>query len=75
MVIRKIIDGTRYVDYKKKQLELLGYRLVRLEVTCLTVPKARVLPAPNSGKAIVGRDWLAALRYSITQPLKEVNAK
>ena len=35
-----------------------------------TVPKARVLVAPNSGKSIVGRDWLIALRYQIKQPIE-----
>ena len=26
--------------------------------------------APNSGKSIIGRDWLIALRYKITQPIE-----
>ena len=32
--------------------------------------KARVLIARNSGKSIVGHDWLVALRYKINQPLE-----
>ena len=38
-----------------------------------------MLVAPNSGKSSVGRDWLVALRYKITQPIErgecKVNAK
>ena len=33
--------------------------------------KDRVLVAPNSGKSIVGRDWLVAFRYKITQPIEK----
>ena len=65
-----MIDQERYVDYNKRPLELLGYQFVRLEVAGVTVSKARVLVAPNSGKSIIGRDWLIALRYKITQPIK-----
>ena len=70
VVIRDMIEGERYIDYNKKPLELLGYQFVRLEVAGVTVSKARVLVAPNSGKSIVGRDWLVALRYKITQPIE-----
>ena len=70
VVIRDMIDNERYVDYNKKPLQLLGYQFVRLEVTGVTVSKARVLVAPNSGKSIIGRDWLIALRYQIRQPLE-----
>ena len=65
-----MIDQERYVDYNRKPLELLGYQFVRLEVAGVTVSKARVLVAPNSGKSIIGRDWLIALRYKITQPIE-----
>ena len=41
----------------------------------MTVSKARVLVAPNSGKSTVGRDWLVALRYKITQPIKRGRCK
>ena len=79
VVIRDMIEKERYVDYYRKPLELLGYQFVRQEVAGVTVFKARVLVAPNSGKSIVGRDWLAALRYKITQPIgrgeSKVNAK
>ena len=61
VVIRDLIEGERYVDYNKKPLNLLGYQFVRLEVAGVTVSKARDLVAPNSGKSIVGRDWLVAL--------------
>ena len=54
----------------KKPLNLLGYQFVRLEVGGVTVSQARVLVAPNSGKSIVGRDWLVALRYKSTQPIE-----
>ena len=70
VVIRDMIEGERYVDYNKKPLNLLGYQFVRLEVAGVTVSKARVLIAPNSGKSIVGRDWLVALRYKINQPIE-----
>ena len=70
VVIRDKIDQERYVDYNKRPLELLGYQFVRLELAGVTVSKARVLVAPNSGKSIIGRDWLIALRYKITQPIE-----
>ena len=62
VVIRDMIPGERFIDYNKKPLNLLGYQIVRLEVAGVTVSKARVLVAPNSGKSIVGRDWVVALR-------------
>ena len=70
VVIRDMIGGERYVDYNRKPLKLLGYQFVRREVAGVTVSKARVLVAPNSGKSTVGRDWLVALRYKITQPIE-----
>ena len=70
VVIRDMIGEKRYVDYNRKPLKLLGYQFVRLEVAGVTVSKARVLVAPNSGKSIVGRYWLVALRYKITQPME-----
>ena len=70
VVIKDMIEGERYVDYNKKPLSLLGYQFVRLEVAGVTVSKARVLIAPNSGKSIVGRDWLVALRYKMSQPIE-----
>ena len=70
VVIREMIENERYVDNNKNPLELLGYQFVRLEVAGVTVSKARVLVAPNSGKSIVGRDWLVALRYRINQPIE-----
>ena len=70
VVIREMIGGERYVDYNGKPLELLGYHFVRLEVAGVTVSNARVLVAPNSGKFIVGRDWLVALQNKITQPIE-----
>ena len=79
MVISDTIENERYVDYNRKPIEFLGYQFVRLEVAGVTVSKASVLVAPNSGKSIVGRDWLVALRYKITQPIErgecKVNAK
>ena len=75
VVIRDMIEGERYIDYNKKPLELLGYQFVRLEVAGVTVSKARVLIAPNSGKSIVGRDWLVALRYKITQSIERGECK
>ena len=75
VVIRDMIEGENYVDYNKKPLKLLGYQFVRLEVAGVIVSKARVLVAPNSGKSIVGRDWLVALRYKITQPTERGECK
>ena len=69
VVFRDMIENERYVDYYRKPLELLGYQFVRLEVAGVTVSKARKLVAPNSGKSIVGRGWLVALRYNFTQPI------
>ena len=63
------------VNTIKKPLNLLGYQFVRLEVAGVTVSKARVLVAPNSGKSIVGRDWLVALRNKITQPIERGECK
>ena len=70
-----MIDNERYVDYNKKPLDLLGYQFVCLEVAGVTVSKARVLVAPNSGKSIIGRDWLIALRYKISQPIERGECK
>ena len=42
----------------------------RLEVAGVTVSKARVLLAPNSGKSVVGQDWLVARRYRNNQPIE-----
>ena len=53
----------------------MGYQFVRLEVAGVTVSKARVLVAPNSGKSIIGRGWLIALRYKISQPIKRGECK
>ena len=72
VVIRDMIENERYVDYSRKPLELLGYQFVRLEVAGVTVSKAKVLLAPNSGKSIGGRDWLVALRYKIAKPIERV---
>ena len=63
------------MDYNRKPLKLLGYQFVRLEVAGVTVSKARVLVAPNSGKSIVGSDWLVALRYKITQPIERAECE
>ena len=41
----------------------------------MTVSKARVLVAPNSGNSIVGRDCLVALRYRVTQPIERGECK
>ena len=69
VVIRDMIEGERYMDNNKKPLNLFRYQFVRLEVAGVTVSKVRVLVAPNSGKSIVGRDWLVALCYKTTQPI------
>ena len=51
---------------------------MRLEAAGVTVSKARVLVAPNIGKSIIGiigRDWLIALRYKISQPIETDECK
>ena len=58
------------IHSNKKPLNLLGYQFVRLEVAGVTLSKARVLVAPKSGKSILGRDCIVALRYKITQPIE-----
>ena len=70
-----MIDIERYVHYIKRPLDLLGYQFVRLEDAGVTVSKARVLVAPNSGESIIGRDWLIALRYKISQPIERGECK
>ena len=65
-----MIEGERYVDYERKPLDLSVYHIVQLEVAGVMVSKARVLMAPNSWKPIVGRDWLVALRYRISQSIE-----
>ena len=75
VVIRDMIDNERYVDYIKRPLELLGYDILRQEVAGVTVSKTRVLVAPNSGKSIIGRAWLIALRYKISQPIERGECK
>ena len=75
VVIRDMIDNERYVDYNKKPLDLLDYQFGCLEDAGVTVSKARVLVAPNSGKSVIGRDWLIALRYKISQPIERGECK
>ena len=79
VVIIDMIKNERYVNYNRNPLKLLDYQFVPLEMAEVTVSKARVLVAPISGQSIVGRDWLVALRYKITQPIERgecnVNAK
>ena len=71
VVIRDMIDGEKFVDYNKKPFNLLGYQFVRLEVAGDTVSKTQIFVALNSGKSIVGRDWLVALCSKITQPIEK----
>ena len=70
-VIRDLIEDERYVDYNKKPLNFLGVpiRTIRGRRSD-RLKSARVLVAPKSAKSIVGRDWLVALRYKITQPIE-----
>ena len=75
VVIREMIKDERYDDYNKNPLELLGCQIVQLEVAGVTLSNARVLVGPNSGKSIVGRDWLVALRYKITQRIERGECK
>ena len=70
-----MIEDERYVDYNRRPPDIIGYLLVRLVITGLTLSKAKVLVAPNSGKSIVGRDWLVALCYKITQPIERAECK
>ena len=70
VVVRDMIEDEHYVDYNKRSLKVLRYQFVRLELAGVTVWKARVRVASNSGKSIVRRDWLIALRYQIKQPIE-----
>ena len=54
VVIRDMIENERFVDYNRKQLELLGYQFVRLDVAGMTVSKARVLTPENPSWAVSG---------------------
>ena len=75
LVIMDMVDNERYVDYNKRPLDLLGDQFVRQEIAGVTVSNIRVLVAPNSGKSIIGRDWLIALRYKIRQPIERGECK
>ena len=71
VVVRDMINNERYVDFNKKPLPLLGYMFVSVQVKGIRVSKARVLVAKRGTKAIVGRDWLTALRYKIGHSTEE----
>ena len=70
-----MVDNERYVDYNKRLLDLLGDQFVRQEIAGVTVSNIRVLVAPNSGKSIIGRDWLINLRYKMRQPIERGECK
>ena len=69
VVIRDMSGDKRYVECNMMPLKLFGYQFIRLEVADVTVSKARDLVARNSGKSILGRDWLVATRYKTPQPI------
>ena len=70
VIPKEMVNNECYVDFNRKPLPLLGYTFVRLLVRGIEISKARVLIATRGSKAIVGRDWLIALRYKIEQPMK-----
>ena len=63
--------NARYVDFdfNKKPLPLMSCMFVRLLVRGHEISKARVPIAKKGSKAILGRDWLIALRYKVEQPM------
>ena len=71
VVVRKMIDNERYVDFNRRPLPILGYMFVSVQVGKTRMSKARVLVAKKGSKSIVGRDWLKALKYNIEQPTTE----
>ena len=72
--MRDMIKNERYVDFNKKPLPQLGYMFVSLQVKGIRVSKARVLAAKKGTKAIMGRDWLTALRYKTVHSTEGENS-
>ena len=64
-----MVGNERYVDFNETPLPFLRCLFVRLPVPGVEITKARILVAKKSSKAIVGRDWLIALRHKIEQPM------
>ena len=73
--IRPMIEDELYVDSNGKPLKLLGYVFCELQVNDRYVKKARILIAKTGTKSIIGREWLATLRYKlVSEGELEVNS-
>ena len=65
--VRRMIPGEKYVDFNGKPLLLLGYVFCELRVGGKYIRKARILFAKKGVKSIIGREWLATLKYTLSQ--------
>ena len=78
VVVRKMIDNERYVDFNRRPLPLLGNMFVSVQVGTTRMSKASELVAKKQSKSIVDRDSLTALKFNIEQQIakseKSVNS-
>ena len=74
LAVKRMPNTENYVDYNGQQLNLLGIFKCRVEVENKVIKKARILVAPDGAKAIIGRDWMRQLAYSI-QPISDRTQK
>ena len=72
--MRPLPKDEKYVDYKKKSVNLLGYIFCELEVGDKHPRKARILVGRPGAKSIVVRDWLNYLQYHIEPESKFSNS-
>ena len=64
LFVRPLPEEEKYVNYKKRPVNLLGYIFCELKVGDKYIRKARMLVARPGAKSIVGRDWLNYSQYS-----------
>ena len=63
--VKPMIEGSRYVEFNGKPLQLLECVFRELQVNESYIRKARILIAQNRSKSIIGREWLSTLRYKL----------
>ena len=68
LFIRKVPSDEEYVDFSRKNINLLGYIFCHLEVAESKLHKARILIAQKGAKSLIGRDWLKAFNYKFASP-------
>ena len=64
--VRGMIPGEKYMDFNGTPLELLGYVFCELRVGGKYIRKARILVAKKGVKSIIGREWLATLKFTVS---------